>query len=68
MEKSFNSTKYIPPRPIPLPDDYGTFYESLNNFEKELITLAHEKLGSSFIIQWSHMYRKWKANQQVKSQ
>jgi hypothetical protein len=51
---------YIPPKPIPLPEDYGLFYKSLSEDEKELIELAKEKLGTSFIIMWSHMYKKWK--------
>lgn len=54
-------SKYTPPKPAPLPADYGVFYESLNDNERALIELAKEKLGSSFIIQWSHMYKKWKA-------
>jgi hypothetical protein len=51
--------KYIPPRPAPLPADYEEFYESLTDAEKELDKMAQEMLGSSYFIQWTHMYRKW---------
>lgn len=57
--KPTTQTHYVPPKPLPLPEDYGTFYNSLSNNEKELIELAKKKLGSSFIIRWTHMYKKW---------
>lgn len=53
---------YTPPKIVPLPEDYGLFYNSLSDNEKELIELAQDKLGSSFIIRWTHMYKKWKSN------
>jgi hypothetical protein len=51
---------YKPPKPAPLPDDFEEFYKSLSNAEKDLHNLAIEKLGSSYFVQWSHMYTKWK--------
>lgn len=51
---------YQPPKPAPLPDDFEEFYASLTSQEKELHALAIEKLGSSYFVQWCHMYRKWK--------
>ena len=51
--------RYTPPRPAPLPEDYEEFYASLTQAEKELDTLAKELLGSSYIIQWTHVYLKW---------
>ena len=51
---------YTPPKPAPLPEDFDEFYASLIPQEKELHALATEKLGSSYFVQWSHMYRKWK--------
>ncbi len=51
--------RYTPPRPAPLPEDYEEFYASLTQAERELDTLAKELLGSSYIIQWTHMYLKW---------
>ena len=51
---------YLPPKPAPLPEDFEEFYASLTEQEKELHTLATEKLGSSYFVQWTHMYKKWK--------
>jgi hypothetical protein len=53
---------YLPPRPAPLPDDFDDFYASLTPMEKELHLLAIEKLQSSYVVQWTHMYRKWAKN------
>lgn len=27
--------------------------------ERELFEIAREKLGSSFFVQWSHLYKRW---------
>jgi hypothetical protein len=51
---------YTPPKPAPLPADFDEFFASLTQAEKELHFLAIEKLGSSYFVQWTHMYRKWK--------
>ena len=50
---------YTPPKPAPLPHDFEEFYASLTSEEKELHALATEMLGSSYFVQWCHMYRKW---------
>lgn len=50
---------YTPPKPAPLPHDFDEFYGSLTPQEKELHALAIEMLGSSYFVQWCHMYRKW---------
>jgi len=52
--------QYAPPKPAPLPEDYEEFYASLTPAEKELDALAKEWLASSYFIQWTHMYTKWK--------
>jgi hypothetical protein len=52
--------RYTPPKPAPLPADFDEFYASLTPQEKELHALATEWLGSSYFIQWTHMYAKWK--------
>lgn len=54
------STKYEPPAPAPLPDDYEEFLASRTEREKALLELARNKLASSFVVQWSHMYVNWK--------
>ena len=51
--------RYTPPKPAPLPADYDEFYATLTAEEKELDALAKEWLGSSYFIQWTHMYTKW---------
>ena len=56
---------YTPPKPAPLPADFDEFYASLTPREKELHLLAIEKLQSSYFVQWSHMYKAWKANRSV---
>ena len=50
---------YTPPKPAPLPADFDEFFASLSEKEKELHELAKEKLGSSYFIQWTHMYLSW---------
>lgn len=58
--------RYTSPKPAPLPADYEEFYASLTEKEKELDALAKEWLGSSYFIQWTHMYTKWKKGKEVK--
>jgi len=62
---------YTPPKPAPLPADFDEFFATLSEKEKELHELAKEKLGSSYFIQWTHMYLKWskaKADQKEKAE
>ena len=58
--------RYTPPKPAPKPVDFDEFYASLTPAEKELHELATEKLGSSYFIQWTHMYTKWQKTQSEK--
>jgi hypothetical protein len=51
---------YTPPKPAPLPKDFDEFYASLTQQEKEIHILAIEKLQSSYFVQWTHFYKKWK--------
>jgi len=57
---------YTPPKPAPLPDDFDEFYASLTPQEKELHLLAIEKLQSSYFVQWTHFYKKWKKTKENK--
>jgi ActR/RegA family two-component response regulator len=50
---------YTPPKPAPLPADFDEFFASLSEKERELHELAQERLGSSYFVQWTHMYMKW---------
>ena len=52
--------RYAPPKPAPLPADFDEFYASLTPEEKDLHALAIEMLQSSYFVQWSHMYKKWR--------
>jgi len=60
--------RYTPPKPSPKPVDFDEFYTSLTPAEKELHELATEKLGSSYFIQWTHMYTKWSKLKAEKTQ
>jgi len=53
--------RYTPPKPAPLPADFDEFYASLTPKEQRLHLLAVNKLGSSYFVQWTHFYKKWKA-------
>ena len=55
--------QYVPPKPSPLPADFDEFYDTLMPEEKELHALATQWLGSSYFVQWTHMYTKWKKGQ-----
>lgn len=59
--------RYTPPKPAPLPADFDEFYASLTPEEKELHALATEWLGSSYFIQWTHMYTKWSKDRRSRS-
>jgi hypothetical protein len=66
-----NMQQYVPPKPAPLPVDFDEFFSSLAPNEKALHYLAHDKLGSSYFVQWTHMYTKWskmKAEKEQKSE
>jgi hypothetical protein len=53
--------KYVPPPPPVKPADYEEFMAQLDAKERELHTMAEELLGSSYFVQWTHGYKKWKA-------
>ena len=58
---------YTPPKPAPLPADFDEFFATLSEKEKELHKLATVKLGSSYFIQWTHMYLEWSKAQADKA-
>lgn len=59
---------YTPPRLAPLPADFDEFIASLTEKEKELHQLASENLGSSYIVQHTHAYRKWSKEKAEKAE
>ena len=60
--------RYTPPKSAPLPEDYEEFYATLTEAERELDALAKNMLGTSYFIQWSHMYLKWSKTKEEKTQ
>ena len=56
------TTKYTPPKPSPKPADYDQYLKSLTPQELELHNMAEEFLGSSYFVEWTHGYKKWKAS------
>ena len=58
-----SSKMYKPPKPSPVPADYEAFFKSLNEEEKKLLSIAQERLGSSFFVQWCRLYLVWKSQQ-----
>lgn len=54
---------YTPPPPHALPADAAEFLASLPEVERELHTLAAEKLGSSYFMDRTHSYKNWKKAQ-----
>jgi hypothetical protein len=53
---------YTPPKPPAKPADYTAFMSSLSPKERELHEMGEKLLGSSYFVQWTHGYRKWKAS------
>jgi len=53
---------YVPPPPPVKPADYEEFMAQLDDKERELHIMAEELLGSSYFVQWTHGYKKWKAS------
>ena len=51
---------YVPPSRPPPPPDFDEFFTFLTPQERQLHELANQKLQSSYFVQWTHMYRKWK--------
>jgi hypothetical protein len=57
--------RYLPPKQAQLPADFDEFYASLNPQERELHQLAIDKLQSSYFVQWTHFYKKWKKDKEA---
>lgn len=57
---------YTPPKKAALPDDFDEFYASLTSQERELHQLAIDKLQSSYFVEWTHFYKKWKKEKDSK--
>ena len=56
-----SSTKYTPLPPHAVPEEAKAYVESMSPKERALHELAVELLGSSYFVEWSHGFKKWKA-------
>ena len=54
---------YKPPPPHALPQDAAEFLASLPEVERQLHSLAADKLGSSYFMDRTHSYKNWKKKQ-----
>lgn len=54
-------SSYTPLPPHNLPPEAKQFLETLTPKERALHQLAIEKLGSSYFMEYSHAFSKWKA-------
>lgn len=60
MSNNPHAEVYTPPPPHALPVDSEEFLASLPEDERQLHTLAAEKLGSSYFMDRTHSYKAWK--------
>lgn len=59
--------KYTPPPVHAKPDDVAEFIASLSENEKLLHQMAERILGSSYFMDRTHGYQKWKKSQTPKA-
>ena len=52
--------KYVPQDPHTPPADAEAFLASLDPMNRRLHEIAVDKLGSSYIMEWTHGYKAWK--------
>jgi hypothetical protein len=57
---------YVPLKPHAVPTEAMAYLESLNAKERELHEMAVKILGSSYFVETSHGYVKWKAAKDLK--
>lgn len=51
---------YVPLPPHPIGEEAAEFLKQLTPKERELHEMAIEKLGSSYFVESSHAFKKWK--------
>jgi hypothetical protein len=57
------SEKYSPPPPHEVPEEAAAYVAQMSARDRELHELAIQLLGSSYFVEWSHGFKKWKATQ-----
>lgn len=53
--------QYIPQEPHPISEEGRRFLASLSEREMALQTMMSKSLGSSYFVERTHAFRKWKA-------
>ncbi len=62
---SSKQNTYTPLPPHAVPGEAKAYVESMSSKERALHYLAVELLGSSYFVEWSHGFKKWKAAQEA---
>ena len=57
------ATAYSPNPAYPVPAEAKEYVDSMGPKDRALHDLAVKLLGSSYIVEWSHGYKKWLAKQ-----
>ena len=57
--------QYIPQAPHPISEEGRRFLASLSEREMALQTMMSKSLGSSYFVERTHAFRKWKAQAQA---
>lgn len=60
------SERYQPPPPHEVPEEAAAYVAQMSEKDRELHELAIQLLGSSYFVEWSHGFKKWKAAQTQK--
>lgn len=58
---------YTPLPPHTVPEEAAAYIAAMTPQERELHDLAVELLGSSYFVEWSHGFKKWRATQAAKN-
>ncbi len=53
--------KYTPPPPHEVPEEAVAYVAQMSPRDRELHELAIQLLGSSYFVEWSHGFKKWRA-------
>jgi hypothetical protein len=57
------SDRYEPPPPHEIPEEAVAYVAQMSQKDRELHELAVQLLGSSYFVEWSAGFKKWKAKQ-----
>jgi hypothetical protein len=57
------SDRYEPPPPHEIPEEAAAYVAQMSPRDRELHDLAVQLLGSSYFVEWSAGFKKWRAKQ-----